>query len=87
LKPRPAACLSSTSAAPPTVATDLHRERDDPDDNKKEKNAKARSVEEFMDEVAGKLEAGEETMSAGVGNGIIERWYGTFGEQYDEAAK
>jgi hypothetical protein len=44
-------------------------------------------VEEFMDEVAGKLEAGEETMSAGVGNGIIERWYGTFGEQYDEAAK
>jgi len=25
--------------APPTVATDLHREREDPDDNKKEKNS------------------------------------------------
>lgn len=37
--------------APPTVATDLHREREDPDDNKKERNPDALSVEEFVEEV------------------------------------
>ncbi|RKU39904.1 hypothetical protein DL546_001069 [Coniochaeta pulveracea] len=36
--------------APPTVATDLHREREDPDDNKKERNPDALSVEEFVEE-------------------------------------
>jgi short-subunit dehydrogenase involved in D-alanine esterification of teichoic acids len=30
--------------APPTVATDLHREREDPDDNKKEKNSAVSEV-------------------------------------------
>ncbi|EFY87370.1 hypothetical protein J3458_015502 [Metarhizium acridum] len=72
--------------APPTVGTDLHREREDPDDNKKGKNPQSLSVDEFMGEVSRKLEAGDETISAGVGNDIVEKWYRTYGAQYDEAA-
>jgi short-subunit dehydrogenase involved in D-alanine esterification of teichoic acids len=51
--------------APPTVATDLHRERSNPDDNKKESNPNALSVEEFVTEVIGKWKKGDEMISAG----------------------
>ena len=66
--------------APPTVATDLHREREDPDDNKKHNNPKALSVEEFMDEVARKWEQGEETIGAGMGADLVSKWFNTFGD-------
>ena len=46
--------------APPTVSMDLHRERSDPDDNKKEKNSAALSVEEFMDFVTKDWKADKE---------------------------
>lgn len=72
--------------APPTVGTDLHREREDPDDNKKENNSQSLSVDEFMEEVSKKLESGEEMISAGIGDGIVDRWYKAYGEQYNEAA-
>ncbi|KAL2054783.1 hypothetical protein ABVK25_005087 [Lepraria finkii] len=39
---------------------DLHRERSDPDDNKKEKNSAALSVEEFMDFVTKDWKADKE---------------------------
>ncbi len=71
--------------APPTVGTDLHRERDNPDDNKKENNAKALSVDEFISDVAKKLEKGDETISAGPGVAIVDDWYKTFGKQYRDA--
>lgn len=71
--------------APPTVATDLHRERDDPDDNKKDKNPNALSVEEFMEEVSRKLEKGDDTIGAGMGADVVEKWYAAFGEQYANA--
>ncbi|OJD29797.1 short-chain dehydrogenase [Diplodia corticola] len=44
--------------APPKVATALHRERDDPDDTKKNKDPNALSVEQSMEEVAWKPERG-----------------------------
>ncbi|KAM0438600.1 hypothetical protein ACHAPT_001352 [Fusarium lateritium] len=72
--------------APPMVGTDLHRERDNPDDNKKEYDASSLSVEEFMDEVAKKLERGDETIGAGKGSEVIDRWYKAFGDQYSKAA-
>ncbi|KAK1500549.1 short-chain dehydrogenase [Colletotrichum tamarilloi] len=72
--------------APPTVATDLHRERSDPDDNKKENNPDALSVDEFMEEVASKLEDGVETIGPGMAGEVIGRWYGAFGDQYAKAA-
>jgi short-subunit dehydrogenase involved in D-alanine esterification of teichoic acids len=72
--------------APPTVATDLHRERENPDDNKKEHNPDALSVDEFMEEVAARLEKGEDTIGAGMSAGIVEKWYDQFGEEYSKRA-
>ncbi|KAI8208421.1 putative oxidoreductase DltE [Colletotrichum sp. SAR 10_76] len=72
--------------APPTVATDLHRERSDPNDNKKVNNPNALSVDEFMEEVAKKLENGDETIGPGMAGEVIDRWYDAFGEQYAKAA-
>ncbi|KAG7040146.1 short-chain dehydrogenase [Colletotrichum scovillei] len=62
--------------APPTVATDLHRERSDPDDNKKANNPDALSVDEFMEEVASKLEDGVETIGPGMAGEVIGRCKG-----------
>lgn len=73
--------------APPQVGTDLHREREDPDDNKKHKSPVSLTVEEFMDEVSQKLERGDETFSAGVGQQMVDQWYESFGERFDQAAK
>ena len=68
--------------APPTVSTDLHRERSDPDDNKKDKNPNTLSVEEFMG-----LEGDKETIGAGMSEEVLERWFGEFGPDYEKAAK
>ncbi|OLN92833.1 putative oxidoreductase DltE 3 [Colletotrichum chlorophyti] len=72
--------------APPTVATDLHRERVDPDDNKKENNPNALSVDEFMEDVSKKLENGDETIGPGVAEEVVNKWFDTFGEEYAKAA-
>lgn len=67
---------------PPSVGTDLHREREDPDDNKKEKGANALTLGEFMEEVAVQLEEDKDVISAGMGRELVGRWYGAFGEEY-----
>jgi len=72
--------------APPTVSTDLHREREDPDDNKKDKNSAALSVEEFMDEFVAQLKEGKETIGAGPSKSLVERWQNEFQQDYDKAA-
>lgn len=72
--------------APPQVATDLHREREDPDDNKKHKSPTSMEVDEFMAEVAQRLEKGDETFSAGPGQEMIEAWFGAYGERFSKAA-
>ncbi|KEY71713.1 hypothetical protein S7711_02941 [Stachybotrys chartarum IBT 7711] len=72
--------------APPTVATDLHRERENPDDNKKENNPSALTVDEFMKDVAKKLQRGDDTISAGMGEGIVDKWFEAFGPKYQESA-
>ncbi|RAH72410.1 NAD(P)-binding protein [Aspergillus aculeatinus CBS 121060] len=71
---------------PPSVATDLHRERDDPDDNKKDKNPSVLSVEEFMEEVSAKLERGDEVIAPGMSADIVRRWYEQYGGFYNEKA-
>ncbi|KAI1372147.1 NAD(P)-binding protein [Hypoxylon crocopeplum] len=70
--------------APPTVATDLHREREDPDDNKKENNPNALSLDEFMQEVSEKLEKGEEMIGAGISDGMVKKRYNTFSDMYKD---
>lgn len=67
---------------PPSVATDLHRERDDPDDNKKHKNPNVLSVEEFMGFVSSGLERGESVIAPGMSQEIVDKWYAEFGSLY-----
>lgn len=68
--------------APPLVETDLHRHHDDPDNNKKAKNPRSLSMEEFMASVTKGFEDDQDTISAGPGGKIVERWHATFGEDY-----
>jgi len=72
---------------PPTVATDLHRDRSNPDDNKKENNQSALSVDEFMEFVTKGWEQDKETIGAGMGVDLVEKWQDAFGEQYGKAAE
>ncbi|KAI9925445.1 hypothetical protein ASPWEDRAFT_173116 [Aspergillus wentii DTO 134E9] len=69
--------------APPSVGTDLHRDREDPDDNKKDKNPNALSVEEFMEVVSVGLERGDEVIAPGMSEGIVSKWYEDFGGLYE----
>ncbi|KAL4999747.1 hypothetical protein BDV10DRAFT_164261 [Aspergillus recurvatus] len=71
--------------APPSVETDLHRERENPDDNKKKNNPNSLSIKEFMDEVSRQLEAGEEMIGAGPSANFVRKWYDAYGEPYKRA--
>jgi short-subunit dehydrogenase involved in D-alanine esterification of teichoic acids len=72
---------------PPSVGTDLHRERSDPHDNKKDKNPSALSVEEFMEYLVKGWKEDSETIGAGMGVKLVERWYGEFGGDYEGPAE
>lgn len=70
---------------PPAVESDLHRERVDPDDNKRHQGNKiALTQEEFMDEVRKGWEEGQETITAGPGNEIVSEWDSTMGKRYEK---
>ncbi|KAL4779736.1 hypothetical protein BJX76DRAFT_68979 [Aspergillus varians] len=73
--------------APPSVETNLHRERENPDDNKKCNNPSSLSIEEFMSEVSRQLEGGGEMISAGPSSRFVEKWYSAYGEAYNKAVK
>lgn len=68
---------------PPQVSTDLHRERENPDDNK---GPSAMSVEHFMEDVVDSWKKGDETIGAGPSKKVVERWFGEFGKDYEKAA-
>lgn len=72
--------------APPSVGTDLHRERQNPDDNKRENNPTALTVDEFMEEVMGKWKKGDELITAGPGNNIMNTWEESMGDLYKKMA-
>lgn len=72
--------------APPGVSTDLHRDREDPDDNMK-KNPNALTVEEFMDDFKKGMQEGRDLVSAGIGLKVTERWNKEFGPGYEKAAE
>lgn len=72
--------------APPTVSTDLHREREDPSDNSKEKNSAALSVDEFMSEVIEKWKKDEDTIGAGPANQYVDKWFDAYGKEYEKVA-
>jgi len=58
--------IKVVEVAPPTVATDLHRERSDPDDNKKDKNPNALTVDEFMDFFSSGMKENKDVIAAGM---------------------
>jgi short-subunit dehydrogenase involved in D-alanine esterification of teichoic acids len=71
---------------PPTVETALHRERKDPDDNKKAHgNASALSVSEYMDQVMEGWKNDNDNCAAGLGHELVEKWYAAYGEAYMKA--
>lgn len=70
---------------PPTVATDLHRERTNPDDNKKSNNDSALELPEFMDYLTKGLENGQDTISAGMGVELVKMWHENLGRKYRES--
>jgi short-subunit dehydrogenase involved in D-alanine esterification of teichoic acids len=71
---------------PPMVATDLHRDREDPDDNKKEKSPYTLTLDEFMSYVVKGWENGADTVGAGMSEGLIDQWSKTFGGFYEKSA-
>ena len=72
--------------APPTVETALHRERKDPDDNKREHGNKgALSMEEFMKQIVEGWKEDKDICTAGMGKEIVGKWYEAFGEAYTKA--
>ena len=73
--------------APPTVSTDLHRERENPNDNSKDANPNALSLEEFMDELSRYLKEGQETIGVGPSRKVVDRWNKEFLGDYTAAAK
>lgn len=73
---------------PPSVGTDLHRERENPDDNKKEKGAvNSLTVEEFMDDLKKGLKADQDVISAGSGIPLVKKWDDAFRGQFNTAAE
>lgn len=71
---------------PPTVETDLHRERRDPNDNKKAHgNSAALSVSQFMEQILDGWQKDNDTSAAGLGHDLVEKWYGAYGEAYTKA--
>jgi short-subunit dehydrogenase involved in D-alanine esterification of teichoic acids len=71
---------------PPTVETALHRERKDPDDNKKiHGNTSALSVQEFMTQIVEGWQSDKDICPAGLGHELVEKWYGAYGEAYTMA--
>lgn len=77
--------IAVVEIAPPTVSTDLHRERKDPSDNSKEKNESAMSVEEFMRDVEEGWKEGRETIAPGPAKPVVDKWLGAYGEDYKKA--
>ena len=73
--------------APPTVSRDLHRERKDPDDNKKDKNSAALSIDEFMKEVVKNWENDKDVFGAGVSQDAVEKWHDAFLDDYNKGAR
>ncbi|KAL9111984.1 MAG: hypothetical protein Q9227_003604 [Pyrenula ochraceoflavens] len=71
---------------PPSVAPNLHRERADPDDNKKTKgNKTGLTIKEFMEEVAEGWKNNLDTVTAGAGKDIVEKWFDTYGGLYGKS--
>jgi short-subunit dehydrogenase involved in D-alanine esterification of teichoic acids len=72
--------------APPSVETDLHRERKDPDDNKRAAGNKiAMTVPEFMAEVEQGWKEDADIIAPGRAGAVVAKWYEAYGKGYSMA--
>ena len=76
--------LKVIEIVPPTVETELHRDRQDPDDNKKHKGAPALTIEEFMESVGEGWEGDNDVIAPGMAKGVIDKWDRAMGADYLE---
>lgn len=72
---------------PPGVESDLHRERENPDDNKKGKNKSVLNMEEFMGRLRRSWREGRRLFRLGWGMSWWRSGMGVYGEMYNQAAK
>ncbi|PWN53852.1 putative short-chain dehydrogenases/reductase [Violaceomyces palustris] len=80
--------LRVVEVVPPSVGTDLHRERSNPDDNKKHLGAvNSLTVQEFIQQFSKGLEMDLDTISAGRGIPLVQRWYSEFGDEFESYAE
>ncbi|KAK2600124.1 hypothetical protein QQS21_005139 [Conoideocrella luteorostrata] len=86
LTPDAGSAIRVVETALPTVGTDWHRNRINPDNNKNENNSKSLDIVEFTDEISKKLESGDEIISARPVNSIVNKWHSAHGDQYRQAA-
>ena len=71
---------------PPTVETGLHRERKDPNDNKKASGNKvALSVTEFMEQIEKGWKSDADICPAGMGHELVKKWNDAYEESYVQA--
>jgi short-subunit dehydrogenase involved in D-alanine esterification of teichoic acids len=77
--------IKVVEVAPPTVATNLHRERDNPDDNKKENNNAALDVIEFMEDVIAGWIENKDLIGAGPSKATVKKWEEAFLGDYEKA--
>lgn len=72
--------------APPSVETDLHRDRKNPDDNKRSQgNKTAMSVSEFMKEVEQGWKDDKDIIAPGPAGAVVQKWYDAYEEGYTKA--
>ncbi|KAF8607906.1 NAD(P)-binding protein [Ceratobasidium sp. AG-I] len=72
--------------SPPLVESDLHRDHENPDNNKKSNTPIALTQEEWIAEVEKGWDAGADEIGAGFSQIGIDKWQGAFGEMQRKMA-
>lgn len=78
--------ISVVEISPPLVESDLHRDHDNPDNNKKANTPQALTQDEWIAAVEKGWDAGAEEIGAGFSQIGIDKWRGAFGELHSKMA-
>ena len=78
--------ISVVEISPPMVESDLHRDHENPDNNKKANSPHTLTQEEWIAAVEKGWDAGAKEIGAGMSEMLIGKWRGAFGELHDKMA-
>ncbi|KAG8686767.1 hypothetical protein FRC11_008401 [Ceratobasidium sp. 423] len=78
--------ITVVEISPPMVESDLHRDHDNPDNNKKANSPHALTQEEWMADVEKGWDGGKEEIGAGFSQIGIDTWRKAFGELHSQLA-